>query len=117
MIMTMEKKLNFDGFAWFRYSNKKDRTVAKISTNQYWDMLVYIDDDYLTDYEILKFKELYRSQLQELSGQFIAHLSFGWFLTLPLMGPIVKGSVHGWFLRMPPAMVFSAFIGVQAQTW
>ena len=59
MIMTMERKLNYDGFAWFRFKNKKDKLV-KISTAQYWDMLVFIDDDYLTDYEVLKMKALYR---------------------------------------------------------
>jgi hypothetical protein len=60
MIMTMEKKLNYNGFAWFRYANKKDSNKCKISVAQYWDFLTYIDDDYLTDYEVLKMKELYR---------------------------------------------------------
>ena len=117
MLMTMERKLNFDGFAWFRYNNKKDRTVAKLSVAQYWDLLTFLDDDYLTDYEILKMKELYRWQLHELSGQFLAHGLAGWCLAYLLMGPIVKSSVHGYFLRVPPTMVFASFVGVQAQSW
>ena len=33
------------------------------------------------------------------------------------MGPIVKSGVHGWFLRLPPAVTFATFLGVQAQAW
>ena len=60
MIMVMERKLNADSYGWFKYLKKKDKALCKISTAEYWDLLMYIDDDYLTDYEVLKFKELYR---------------------------------------------------------
>jgi hypothetical protein len=62
-------------------------------------------------------KELYFWQLQEMSGQFIAHIIFGWGLTYPLMGPIVKSSLHGWMLRFPVAMTIATFLGVQAANW
>ena len=68
LVMSMEKKLNPNSYALFKYFNRTDRTVAKVSTAQYWDWLTYIDDDYLTDYEVLRMKELYHWQLQELSG-------------------------------------------------
>ena len=69
MIMTMEQKLNPQSWALAKYfNNRKDVKTSKISTAQYWDWLTYIDDDYLTDYEVLKMKELYHWQLQELSG-------------------------------------------------
>lgn len=59
MIMTMEKKLNNQSPHWFRYLKRSDKSLSKISIAQYWDFLTYIDDDYLTDYEVLKMKELY----------------------------------------------------------
>ena len=33
------------------------------------------------------------------------------------MGPIVRSSVHGWYLRLPPATVFATFLAVQANAW
>lgn len=62
-------------------------------------------------------KELYFWQLQEMSGQFLAHVLFGWALTYPLMGPIVKSSLHGWMFRFPVAMTVATFLGVQASNW
>lgn len=59
MIMTMEKKLNSNSPHLFRYLNRHDKSLSKISIAQYWDFLTYIDDDYLTDYEVVKMKELY----------------------------------------------------------
>ena len=59
MIMTMEKKFNPSGFGLFRFMNRRDPSITGISVAQYWDMLTYIDDDYLSDYEVLRFKELY----------------------------------------------------------
>jgi len=62
-------------------------------------------------------KELYNQQLQELSGQFLAHTIFGWAVTYPLMGPIIKGSAHGWMLRYPVTLSIALFMGVQASNW
>lgn len=55
--------------------------------------------------------------MQEMSGQFVAHVLFGWALTYPLMGPIVKSAAHGWMLRFPVAMTVATFLGVQASNW
>ena len=60
MLMTMEKKLGANPFALFKLKNRTDSKFCRLSTNQYWDLLTYIDDDYLTDFEVLKMKELYR---------------------------------------------------------
>lgn len=62
-------------------------------------------------------KELQFAQLQELSGQFIAHCTFGWGATFLLMGPIVRSATHGWLLRFPIAVSISLFMGVQAANW
>lgn len=65
MVLAMERKLNPTAF-WRRlWKNDK---FCKITTAQYWDWLTYIDDDYLTEWEVLKMKELYFWQLQEMSG-------------------------------------------------
>ena len=55
----MEKKLNGSSFGWYKFLNRKDRTYSRVSCAQYWDFINYIDDDYLTDWEVLKMKELY----------------------------------------------------------
>ena len=117
MIMTMEKKLNAKSWIWYKFANRRDKNISKISTAQYWDWLTYIDDDYLTDYEVLKMKSLYHWQLQELSGQFVAHSMVGWGLTYLLTGPIIKGPAVGWYVRMPFALSFATFLGVQAAAW
>ena len=112
MMWNMEKKLNGNSFAWFRMNYRRDKSVSKISVAQYWDWITYLDDDYLTDYEVLRMKELYHWQLQELSGQFAAHTLIGYMLVFPLMGPIVKGAAHGWMLRLPPTLTIATFLGV-----
>ena len=117
MIMTMEKKLNPNSWGLFKFNNRRERQLSKISIAQYWDLLTYIDDDYLTDYEVLKMKELYHWQLQELSGQFVVHTGVGWGLSMLLMGPIVRSATHGWMLRLPAALSFATFLGVQASAW
>ena len=40
MIWNMESKLNK---SWFSRYNRKTDTYAKLSINQYWDWLIYID--------------------------------------------------------------------------
>lgn len=41
----------------------------------------------------------------------------GWALTFPLMGPIVRGTAHGWLLRAPMTLTIGLFLGVQAANW
>jgi hypothetical protein len=57
-------------------------------------------------------KELYFSQLQELSGQFVAHSIVGFGLAMLLMGPVAKSRVHIFWLKLPPALTFATFLGV-----
>ena len=123
MILQMEKKLNS---LWFRRRKAQDK-LCTISSNQYWDWLTYVDviipnlsrmqDDYLTDWEILKMKELYFWQLQELSGQGVAHLLFGWLITYPLMGPMFKSHAYNYLYRFPVAASIAFFLSVQASNW
>jgi len=110
----MERTLNPKGI-WQRL--RGDHRYARISTAYYWDWMLYIDDDYLTEWEILRMKELYLWQLQELSTQAVFFFGLGWLLTFPTMGPIVRSSVHGWMLRAPIAVVFAMFMSVQAANW
>ena len=62
-------------------------------------------------------KELYFKQLQEMSGQAVAHIIFGFALTFPLMGPIVKSGAHTMYLRFPVAITIATFMAVQASNW
>jgi hypothetical protein len=62
-------------------------------------------------------KELYFWQLQELSCQFVAHAAFGYLMTFPLMGPIVRSAHHGFMLRFPIALTIATFMGVQGANW
>ena len=117
MIMTMEKKLNPTGFGLFRFMNRRDLNTSTISIAQYWDMLTYIDDDYLSDYEVLRMKELYAWQLQELSGQAIAHSAVGYLAAVFLMGAKVKGHAYSRHMRLPVAMSFATFLAVQSSSW
>ena len=57
-------------------------------------------------------KELYFSQLQELSGQAVCHMIFGWALTYPFFGPIFKSATHGWSFRFPVAVTIALFLSV-----
>ena len=117
MIMNMERKLNSNGWGWLRYISRRDQRMCKLSTSQYWDLLTYLDDDYLSDFEIVKMKELYRQQLAELSGQFVAHSLVGYGMALLLMGPRLKSPAHIWAFRLPAALTFASFLGVQAAEW
>jgi len=62
-------------------------------------------------------KKLYYQQLQELSGQFVLHVTCGYLISFPLLGPITKSSAHGYYLRLPVALTCSMFLGVQASHW
>ena len=74
-------------------------------------------DDYLTEYEIIKMKELYRKQIGHLSAGLFLCGVVGWGLTYPLMGPIVRSSVHAWYFRLPVATSFTTFLWQQDQYW
>ncbi len=59
IIMELERKLSPERF---HKRGRKDN-LCKLSITYYWDILKYIDDDYLSEWEILKFKDLYAYQL------------------------------------------------------
>ena len=114
MIVEMERILNP---AWFKRRTQEKDDYCTLSTSQYWDWLTYIDDDYLTEWEVIKMKELYRCQAQELSGQFVVHTAAGWFASFFLMGPVFKGWAQNFTMRLPAALTFATFLGVQASNW
>lgn len=62
-------------------------------------------------------KELYFSQLQEMSGQAVCHVIFAYGLTFPLLGPIVKSATHSWYLRFPMTATIATFLALQASNW
>ena len=117
MIMTMEQKFNGGSAGLFRFMNRRDPNISKISVAQYWDWLTYLDDDYLSDYEIIRMKELYYWQLQELTGQTVVHAGVGWGFAVLLMGPIVRSHTHAFWLRFPIAATFTSFLALQAAAW
>lgn len=55
IVYNLERKLSPRRF---RRRGANDK-LCKISSAYYWDLLTYVDDDYLTDWEIYKFKHLY----------------------------------------------------------
>ena len=76
-----------------------------------------MQDDYLSEWEVVKMKQLYATQLQELACQFVCHTTVGWFLTYPLMGPILRAQAQNFILRLPAALTFATFLGVQSANW
>ena len=56
VILEMERKLN--PVSYYRRLMPRDKNCS-LTTSQYWNLINYIDDDYLTDWEVLKMKELY----------------------------------------------------------
>ncbi len=62
-------------------------------------------------------KELYVNQLQHLATQTGVHFVAGWFLTYPLMGPILRAQAQNFILRLPAALSFAMFLNVQGANW
>ena len=76
-----------------------------------------VQDDYLSEWEVVKMKELYCSQLQELATQSTLNTAAGWLLTYPLMGPILRAQAQNFILRTPAALTFACFLSVQTANW
>ena len=114
MILDMERKLNPVNFN--RRFRKTDK-YCTLSNAQYWDMLTYIDDDYLTQWEVIKMKELYYWQLQEMSAQAVSHVIAATGIAYMIMGPLVRSSHIGWSLRFPFMVTAGTFLSVQASNW
>ena len=71
----------------------------------------------MSEWEIVKMKELYCSQLQGIISHTTLCMSFGWLLTYPLMGPVLRSQAHNQILRLPAALSFGLFLQVQASNW
>ena len=111
--LELERKLNPTKF---KMRGKRDK-YCQISLNYYWDLLKYIVDDYLTEWEVLKFKDLYGYQL---ANMFLVHtmaFGFGALLSYPIMSPIVRGATHGYLSRLPVAGFLGFFFSMQSGYW
>ena len=75
-------------------------------------IILFSQDDYLSEYEVLKMKELYHTQLQELQVQAMCHLAVGYAATFPIMGPMLRSSTHNWILRLPLTLTLTTFLAV-----
>ena len=111
--LDLERKLNPD-----RYNRRGKRdTMCKLSLNYYWDLLKYIDDDCLSEWEILKFKDLYAYMIGTQALMHTTAFGFGVLLSYPIMHPIVKMSTHGFINRLPVAALLGFFMSMQAGNW
>ena len=109
----LEKKLNYA--KWAKRGTRD--TYSRISLNQYWDLLKYVDDDYLTEWEVLKFKDLYGDQLMSLVSVHWLAFSAGFALSYPIMSPIIRGSTHGYLSRMPVGFLLGFCLSHQSGFW
>ena len=74
-------------------------------------------DDYLTDFEVIKMKQLYQSQLDELVAQTIFNFGFGAIASYPLFGPMFRSMQHSTYMRLPIAVCVASFMSVQMTSW
>ena len=113
IILDLERKLNPKRF--FR-RGKRDN-LCKISLNYYWDLLKYVDDDYLSEWEILKFKDLYANQLGNMIWQTLSCFGLGYVATSIIMSPTIISPTNGYLLRLPMLAVLTSFLCVQSPHW
>ena len=113
IVLDLERKLNYQKF---KRRGKRD-LFSKISLNYYWDLLKYIDDDYLTEWEVLKFKDLYGTQLANMVAVHSSAFGLGVLLSYPLMSPMIIGATHGYLSRLPVACFLGFFFSMQCGYW
>ena len=97
IILEMEKKLESKRF---NQRGKKDQK-CKISVNYYWDLLKYVDDDYLTEWEVLKFKDLYVKMLTNMVCQTTVVGALSSLAAMTITAPFYKINNGGYALRLP----------------
>ena len=113
IVLELERKLNRE-----RYLRRGRRDqYCKISINYYWDLLKYIDDDYLTEWETLKFKDLYVNQLGNILCQTGSAIGLGYIVSSIIMTPIMRGSTHGYLNKLPVTALLAFFFCVQSGHW
>ena len=111
--LDLERKLNL----WrFKRRSRADNH-CKLSINYYFDLLKYVDDDYLSEWEILKFKDLYSHMLANMACQTITSFGFGFALSYIIMSPTLRSPSNGYALRMPIGFLLSFFLTTQSGFW
>ncbi len=55
--------------------------------------------------------------MRELGVQAVLHIGFGWLVTMPLMGPIIRGNGHSNVLRLIPTMAIAWTMSLKAGNW
>ena len=113
IVLELERKLNKTRFG---RRTKRDK-YCKISINYYWDLLKYIDDDYLTEWEVLKFKDLYVNQLGNMICQCTTMAAIGYGLSTFVTAPFFKITQQAQLYRMPTATILIFFLMVQNGFW
>ena len=113
IILELERKLNKE-----RYNKRGRRDLySKISVNKYWDLLKYIDDDYLTEWEILKFKDLYMDQLCKMLCQSVTMVGLGYLSSVIITAPYYRGPTNAFLFRMPVFALMTFFFSIQSGHW
>ena len=113
IIFDLERKLNPSRF----FKRDKADKQCRISINLYYDWLIHIDDDYLTEYEHLKMKDLYQGILAEMAAQTVVFSGIAYFVSYPLLGPFFRSAHHFWHARFPTVLCLALFFNVQARKW
>lgn len=72
-----------------------------------------LQDDYLTEFEVLKFKEMYCDHLRYCGIYWGFNLSAGMFTSYMLMGPVIKNLNIHFAHRFAPGVAFAFFFSIQ----
>ena len=110
MIMKMEEKFNYKIFKRrFRTQEK----FCRLAHTQYWNWLIYLDDDYLSEWEVLKMKQLFQYQIGDLIYSFFGMALAGYLISFPVMGFKVRSRGLFWYWQLPTAWIITLFLGIQ----
>lgn len=113
IVLELERKLSKKRFL---HRNSKDK-YCRVSINYYWDLLKYIDDDYLTEWEILKFKDLYVNQLGNMCFQTLTMIGLGYMASHIICWPALKQPTSGFLYRLPVFSIMAYFFIIQSGHW
>jgi hypothetical protein len=77
-------------------------------------LITSLQDDYLTEFEIVKMKALFHSQLTEIVVQGSANFAIAFALSYPLLGHAARFMGGGSWLRFPVSYVLACFFTIQS---
>ena len=88
--------------SYYKTQKKKSMSNVGLPPQTFFAFICHIDDDYLTDWEVMKFKEVFRKKMFESMGIPIA-LSIMFYNLSPYFLRIYVNRVH--FSRMYKSMI------------